>query len=352
VVYADLQTLSGTGPLDWPRRRFQIVEEDDGGIPTLRVLGWRIPVAKKLTRELWNGQTQRLIRQYVRRHGVPDVIHAQCVHQAGVSALDARRNWRIPYLVTEHFSGYARGLMTDEMQLQARDVFTRAGKVITVSRKLAEDIRGYTGDRDIQVIPNMVDTDFFTIPAEPRSEDPFTFLFVGFLTPNKRVDDLLRAFAGQFGAHENVRLEIIGDGTHRSELESLAGGLGLGDRVEFAGLQPRGSVLRAMQRANVLVSASEVETFGVVLLEAMATGLPVIITRCGGPEEFVTEDVGYLVDPDDPGQLGTAMENVRAGYARWRGAEREIRSRVETVFGERAVGARIIEAYNSVITNT
>jgi glycosyltransferase involved in cell wall biosynthesis len=350
VVYADLRTLSGTTPVDWPGRRFQVVEEDDAGIPTVRVLGWRIPGAKKLTRQLWIGQVQRLIRQYVRRHGVPDVIHAHCVHPAGVAALDAKQNWRIPYLVTEHFSGYARGLFSDEMLLQARDVFSHAARLIAVSRKLAEDIRGYTGGRDIQVIPNLVDTGFFSMPEIPRAAEPFRFVFVGFLTPNKRVDDLLRAFAGRFAMDSTVYLEIVGDGVHRPALESLAAELGVGDRVEFSGLLSREGVRRSMQRANAFVSASEVETFGVVLLEAMATGLPVVVTRCGGPEEFVTDDVGRLVESGDPARLGATMEEVRRGYESWRDAAPAIRAYVESAFGERAVGGRIVEAYNSVIS--
>jgi L-malate glycosyltransferase len=349
VIYPDLRTLQGTSVADWPGRRFQITEEDDGGIPTMRVLGWRIPGAKRLTRDLWNSQAQRLVRRYVRRHGVPDLIHAQCVHQAGIAAATARRNWRIPYVVTEHFSGYARGLFSDDMLLQARDVFYHAGKLIAVSRKLAEDIKGYTGGRDIQVIPNMVDTDFFTLPGERRKTDPFRFLFVGFLTPNKKVDDLIRAFAGQFGKTPGVTLEIAGDGNHRAELEKLAVDLGVSDRVDFAGLLSRGQVRDCMQRANALVSASEVETFGVVLLEAMSTGLPVIVTRCGGPEEFVTSDVGRLVDLGDRALFGRVMAEMIYDYDSWSDAAPSIRAHVESVYGQRTVGAKIIEAYNSVI---
>jgi glycosyltransferase involved in cell wall biosynthesis len=235
------------------------------------------------------------------------------------------------------------------MLMQARDVFYHAGKLITVSRKLAEDIKGYTGGRDIQVIPNMVDTEFFKVPGGRRSADPFRFLFVGFLTPNKKVDELIRAFAAQFGKTPGVNLEIAGDGNHRGELERLADELGVSDSVNFAGMLSREQVRDSMHRANALVSASEVETFGVVLLEAMATGLPVIITRCGGPEEFVTDDVGRLVDLGDRTQLQQAMAEMIDGYDNWLDAAPDIRAYVESLYGERTVGAKIVEVYNSVI---
>jgi glycosyltransferase involved in cell wall biosynthesis len=349
VVFVDLRTLAGSKPVNWMARRYQIFEENDAGIMTMRVLGWRIPAAKRLTSELWVNQTQRLIKSYVRRHGVPDLIHAHCVHQAGIAAMEAKGNWRIPYVVTEHFSGYARGLMSDLMLSQARDVFFQADRVVAVSHKLASDIRTYSRGKDIQVIPNVVDTDFFVPPAEPRSSKPFRFLFVGFLTENKRVEDLLDAFARQFGANGAAKLVIAGDGVHRPVLESKVAELGIESAVEFLGMLSREQVRNAMHEANAFVTASPVETFGVVLVEAMSTGLPVIAVRSGGPEEFVTEKVGRLVPPDDAGSLQRAMADVVGDYARWRDAAPEIRSYVVSAFGEAAVGSRLIETYNAVM---
>lgn len=349
VVFPELRTLEGSRPLEWASRRFQVTEKDDDGITTIRSVGWRIPWAKKLTRELWRSQVQRLVKQYVRRHGVPDLIHAHCVHDAGVAALEAKQNWRFPYVVTEHFSGYDRDLLDDDRLLQARDVFMQAERIVAVSRKLAGDIKPYVGKRDIHVIPNLVDTAFFTPPAEPRQEDPFRFLFVGFLTANKRVDDLLRAFAAAFRPEDDVRLEIVGDGVQRAELEALTAELGLGQRVEFSGMMSRDGVRAAMHRSHAMVSASQVETFGVILVEAMSTGLPVIVTKCGGPEEFVTADVGRLVPLQDPTALQSAMSEVVANYGRWQGAAPAIRAYAEANFSERMVGSRLIETYNSVI---
>jgi glycosyltransferase involved in cell wall biosynthesis len=349
VVFTELRTLLGTRPWEWPARRFQIVEEDDGGIPTLRVVGWRIPAAKQITRRLAIEQTQRLVKQYVRRYGVPDLIHAHCVHDAGLAALEAKQNWRIPYVVTEHFSGYARGLMSDEKLVEARDVFLQAERIVTVSRRLAEDIGSYAGGKNIQVIPNVVDTEFFSPPAEPRRDDPFTFLFVGFLTPNKRVDDLLRAFAALVTSNDRVRLEIGGDGTHRPALEALARELGIERRVDFRGMISREQVRDAMRRANAVVSASEVETFGVVLVEGMATGLPVIVTRCGGPEEFVTDEVGRLVAVGDTAGLQNTMAEMVSDYDRWQRAAPQIRAYAVSSFSEEVVGAKLVETYNSVI---
>ena len=349
LVFPELRTVARARAGDWLTRYYQIREYDDDGIVTMRVMGWRIPQAKKLTRELWVNQVQRLIKRYVRRRGVPDLIHAQCVHEAGVAALAAKQEWKIPYVVTEHFTGYARGIMTEDMLTRARDVFSKADRIVTVSHALAADIRGYTSGRDIKVIPNLVDTDFFTPPRDGRAADPFRFLFVGFLTEKKGVADLLRAFAAAFGSNDGVRLEIGGDGELRSSLENLTAELGVGDRVDFLGALSRDQVRDAMWRANAVVSAARVETFGVVLIEAMSTGLPVIVTRCGGPEEFVTEDVGRLVPLDDDPELQNTMLEMVSSYDAWREAAPSIRSYAQDNFGEWTIGSRLIETYNSVI---
>jgi len=349
VVFPDLRTMTGARADDWPSRRFQVVEGEDDGLFTMRVMGWRIPQAKKMTRDLWVNQVQRLVKLYVRRRGVPDLIHAQCVHEAGVAALAAKQEWNIPYVVTEHFTGYARGIMTDAMLARARDVFAQADRVVTVSHALARDIKGYASGQDIKVIPNLVDTGFFALPPQARSRDPFRFLFVGFLTEKKGVADLLRAFAGAFGSNDGVRLEIGGDGELRPSLESLAAELGLGGRVDFLGSLSRDQVRDALWRANAVVSAARVETFGVVLIEAMSTGLPVVVTRCGGPEDFVTENVGRLVPLDDGAEMQKTMRDMVSSYGAWQEAAPSIRSYAEDNFGERTVGSRLIETYNSVI---
>jgi glycosyltransferase involved in cell wall biosynthesis len=348
VVCPDLRAVGEAKSHDWLERRFQITEADEDGIFTMRVLGWRVPLAKKLTRSLWVSQVQRLIQHYVHQCGVPDLIHAYCVHEAGVAALVAKQDWKIPYVITEHSTGYARGSMTDDMLTRARDVFSEAERIIVVSRALARDIRGYTGGRDIAVIPHPVDTEFFRPPLQ-RTADPFRFLFVGFLTEKRGVADLLRAFAAAFDSNENVRLEIGGDGELRAPLEALATELRLGPRVDFLGMLSPEQIRDAMWGANAVVTAARVESLDAVLMEAMSTGIPVIVTRCGGSEDFVTEEVGRVVDLDDGAGLQKTMREMVSSSESWLGAAASIRSYVEHSFGELAIAYRLTELYNSVI---
>jgi glycosyltransferase involved in cell wall biosynthesis len=349
LVSPELNPARGQHPANWLARRFQIVEGDEDGVSEMKVAGWSIPRFPRLTRSLWLVQAQRLIKHYVRRRGAPDLIHAHCVHPAGIAALAAKQNWRIPYVVTEHFAGYTRGAMSDEMMLQARDVFTRADRIVTVGRTPAKDIKSYVGGQDVHIIPHLVDTEFFTPPPERRPASPFRFLFAGILNEDERVDDVLKAFAAAFRSNGDVRLEIGGDGGHRPHLEALSAQLGVSGQVVFSGALDRERVRDAMRRASALVCASGVETHSVVLIEAMSTGLPVIAARGEGSDEYVNDEVGRLIAPGDIEAMQKSMLEMVSFHHDWSRAGPAIRSYVEENFSARVVGPRLIETYNSVI---
>jgi teichuronic acid biosynthesis glycosyltransferase TuaC len=123
--------------------------------------------------------------------------------------------------------------------------------------------------------------------------------------------------------------------------------LDLDGRVEFVGKQQPVDVVRYVQESAVLVLPSRAESFGMVLVEALACGTPVVATRCGGPEDIVNDRVGVLVPPEDPQALATAIAQVldrRNSFA----AE-ELRSYALRQFGLDAVGARLKALYDEAL---
>lgn len=322
---------------------------EEEGIPTFRSLGWAVPKLPRVSRQTWLWQARRLVDLYVQRFGKPDIIHAHAVLWGGVAALEASQRLGVPYLVTEHSTAYARGLIRPWQEPDIRRVLQRAAARVAVSQSLARLIASYAMGMPIEVVPNVVDTEFFTLPPHPKPSRPFVFLSVALLTPKKGIDVLIKAFATKFKGYANVELWIGGDGPQRSDLERLVRSLGIEPQVRFLGLLSREQVREAMWRANAFVLPSYVETFGVVLIEAMATGLPVIATRCGGPEEFVTPEVGYLVSPGNIEQLGEALETVYRGGGI--GLGEHISRWAAEKFGASAVSSRLIELYLSLIQN-
>src|SRR4030042_748564 len=163
----------------------------------------------------------------------------------------------------------------------------------------------------IKVIPNMVNGDYFHFPEKPRENDPFVFLSAGRLAAVKGLDIIISAFGELLKKTDRkVFLRIAGRGELREQLEKQVQQSGLSESVTFLGRVSRDQMVQEMHGANCFVLASTYEAFGVVLIEAMSTGLPVIATRSGGPESILDESCGLLVEPGNVVELTQVMQRM------------------------------------------
>jgi len=244
----------------------------------------------------------------------PDIIHAQhlwvtayCAAQTGV-----------PYVATSH----GTDLMGYRRYPRYRDMATTgvmgAAKVIAISRQVARDVRQiYNLDEDkITLIWNGFDANIFKVLPVSRAEvlskyglppnPPAVVSFVGKLTEFKGVDVLLHAAQRYEREIEGVITLIVGHGALDEELRALAQELGL-KGVYFLEQQPQEEVARIYNIADVSTVPSRVEPFGLVAIEALACGTPVVATNKGGLPDFINERVGSLVPVDDAEQLAAAI---------------------------------------------
>ncbi|MFL5382931.1 MAG: glycosyltransferase [Longimicrobiaceae bacterium] len=326
--------------------RFQLSEEDDGGVATLRAQGWSVPKLGAVNRRLWGAMARRLARRYAARHGRPDVVHAHSALAAGEPAAALARAWRVPCVITEHTSMYAEGRIEPRWLPHIHAAFAGAARVVAVSRALAADLAPHVGSTPVEVVPNLVDAGFFTLPPRPRGGAPYRFLTVALFDRVKGMDVLLRAFAGGFAGRDDVVLEIGGGGPLEPSLRALAAELGIAAQTRFLGILTRAQVREAMWRADAFVLSSHIETFGVVVIEAMATGLPVAATACGGPQDTVVPgETGLLVPPGDPPALAAAMRRLHAERDAWAARAEPIRRRAESCFSHPVVVGRLLEVY-------
>lgn len=156
---------------------------------------------------------------------------------------------------------------------------------------------GHPGRRTV-VIPNGVDVDRFRPGADPTTDD--LVLFVGRLVAQKGVDWLMKAFAVVATRLPEARLLLVGDGDQRLYVLRLARHLGISGRVTLAGWKTGDELVRAYQRASVVVVPSWYEPFGIVALEAMACGRAVVCSRTGGLGDLVVDGLnGFTVEPGD-----------------------------------------------------
>jgi L-malate glycosyltransferase len=318
----------------------------ESGLPTVRLEGWNTVAQWTAGGLVWARLTQRVIREYMARHGRPDLIAAQSATWAGQAAWLAHERWGLPYVITEVNTGFGTGKVRGREAAISRRAFASAEAVIAISEPLRAMLRQLGGPRHIELIPCTVDELYWTMPPKPRADGPFTFYAQAHLTRRKGFDILIRAFASRFRDDRTCRLVIGGDGSIRDELEALAASTGVQSQVSFLGAIPRDVVRDSMWAANCFVLPSHAENFGVVLIEALSTGLPVISTRCGGPEDIITDEVGLLLRPGDEQGLADALWTMRHRPAY---DPEAVRAYARARFGYAAVGTRLRDFYRGIL---
>ena len=328
-----------------------IQHRDDCGLATYDLQGAQLlPGLRRANDLAWISAGRRLFGRYVARQGTPDIIHSHAMFTAGIIGAEIARSSGIPLVITEHSTVYQRRPIPAFQIEEAQAALRTAAALLVVSPQLAEQMQRVLGDaaNDAQWVPNVVDREFLESELRPeRAVGPFRFLNVAFLHEKKAHADLLAAFAERFAGDADCQLRIGGDGPERERLRSLAGALGIAEQVVWLGPLSREAVGDEMRAADVFVLPSRLETFGVVVAEALASGLPVIATRSGGPECIVGERDGLLVDVGDVSALGDAMVRLRASIATYDAAD--IRLRCEEGFGEGALVDALEAVYGRVL---
>ena len=298
-------------------RRYRVREED--GLRVIRSSYLKVPGNEKYNILGWARQTARIYLRYEKQFGRPDLILAHSVTWAGYASYVINRKHGIPYVIVEHRSFFVWSTQEARQMVLPFHVplfglaYEHCEKLVLVSDSLRKGIEALVPSviERSMVIPNMIREDLFLLPPQARKTEPFVFLWAGRLEHVKGVDLLLEAVKTLSEQTEKRFLvRLAGKGSLREELEQQAAALGLSDRVSFLGRISREDMLKEMQGANCFVLPTRYEAFGVVLIEAMATGLPLIATSSGGPESIVTRDNGILIEGENVNELAAAMQEI------------------------------------------
>lgn len=326
---------------------FQITEEDNGTFTTLRMHAWNPKLSTRIGGVIWSLLTLLLVRNYIHRHGKPDVIHAHFGTWAGYAANLTYKCYGIPYVVTEHASSINGGKVTPGQAATLRKAYKNARKVICVGTLLKKNLSSYLDRPDKAiVIPNFVDIDTFCQSnRHTEKEKEFTFVSIGNLSKRKGFEELVDAFAQSFRSRPHVSLVIAGDGEEEANLRDKIHALRLERQVTLAGRLPREEVARLLACSDAFVLASYAETFGIVFIEAMATGMPAIGSVCGGPEDIITPGSGYLIQPGDVKALAEKMCELYDNYEQF--DKKLIRKSIAERFDFKLAGQKLKEIYQN-----
>lgn len=259
-----------------------------------------------------------------------DIVHCQHPFTIGRMGADLARKHELPMVYTAHSlydlmiacvkSPLVRKMGPQAVRGYVRRFCARAEYVIAPTRATRDALRADGVRARFAVVPSGVQSP--AIRPEAREEirarlgltpEMPLLLYVGRLGPEKRLDMLLEAVrsllsVGLEGVTADFRLAIVGDGQCREDLETRAAELGLQERVQFLGTQPHATIGDWYAAGDIFTLPSPAETQGLVLVEAMATGLPCVAVDRGGPRELVVQGETGIRVPPDANALARALE--------------------------------------------
>ncbi|WP_375493140.1 glycosyltransferase family 4 protein [uncultured Jatrophihabitans sp.] len=300
----------------WPKSLPE--NEHVGGVPVRRV-AFRVP--HRSARGiggfvLYARAAQRAVVDVAREHGC-DLVNVHCVSSNARYALATARTLDVPLVVSVHgeLSGDAAGIYQRDPSLRAawRRLMDRADMVTAPSQYTLDEAQHFYGRafRSARVVRNGVDLDLFF--GTPQPARPRFVLAAGRLVPNKGFDLLVDAWERLPDDLADVRLVIAGEGWAHDALRRRIDASPAAGRIELVGPLPHAELAQRMRASTAFVLPSRAEALGLVVLEAMAAGTPVVAAAVGGVPEIVQDGVtGMLFRPDDAGDLATALTRLFA----------------------------------------
>lgn len=343
-TYEEFDGLTVHRPKYWWPEQQELLRKEQAGLPiTLRK--YRLARLQLLPFGLIH--TSKIIQ--IARGA--DVIHAHWTLSAG-TALPGHWMYNRPLIATVQGSDIFQVTQHPIGAWFTRQILTRCSAVTTLSQALCQATTvaaGMPADK-IHIIPNGVDTSEFVPPSDPDERDPL-ILFVGSLIPRKGVTYFLEALVKFFIQMPGYQALILGGGSQQAALETQARQLGIDHKIKFAGFVSQEQIRYAMRKAKLLVLPSLEEGQGVVLLEALASGTPIVASNVGGIPDVVTSDVGYLVAPADPIGLSKGMHTLLVNTEQWQAMSKAARNRAVNFYDWQLISKKFLDVYADLIQN-
>ncbi len=266
---------------------------------------------KVLSQRVYMRLYRKAITEYIKKNGPPERVHVHVTMKAGLAALWIKRKWNIPFIVSEHWGAYLpeADIRIENYSLLYRmalqRILEKAIAVTTVSDHLGKAIQKHFPAISYRVIPNVVDTTIF-FPAEKTANGKTRLIHASGMDFPKNMEGILQAMKFLKEVYTDFELNIYGP--VKPTLQGMVIALGLQNHVFFKGEVPQPELAGAMQQADALILYSRFETFGCVLIEANACGIPVIVSNLKIFHELITEkENGIFVKENDPRALA---ENI------------------------------------------
>ena len=320
--------------------------------PTRAILGRVRAVAKNLHNKLVRYPRVGLASYELLTStwGSPDILHVQALWPAALIARQVARRYGVPYVVTEHSEEYLaqseRRLVKTPgvLRLILRPLAGRAARTIAVSQYLADRLIDLGLAVRPEIVPNVVQVS----PAAPMpTKMPRAIAHVSVMSPAKNLGALLIAVDRLRAHRQDFVLRLVGDGDFRPRIQDVANELHLAETVEFTGYMDLDGIHAILAESAFTIVSSTHETFSVVAADSLMCGRPVLSTRCGGPEEFITPAVGRLIQADSIDALVDGLDWMLDHYSDF--DPQALHEYARARFAPDVVAGRIVRIYLEVL---
>jgi len=288
-------------------------------------------------------------KRYVKQMGTPTVIHSHVYKYAGMFGAYLNKRKQIPHVFTEHFSVWvnlASKMPPSDIRV-INDVLKWSNQAIAVSHFLKGGLIKYIDkEHDINVLPNMINDIFFKKEKQIIKSSKFRFINVGSLTTVKNHLMLLKAFSVFLNKYNlDSELYIVGDGVLKEIIKNEIRLLKLENNVFLTGNLSRNAIKTEIKKSHVGVISSVVETFSIAGIEFMSQGLPVVTTNCGGPNDYIREFNGVVVNSKE--EMVTSLFEIQRDYKKYNPIA--ISEYIKSNFSEAVITAKLERIYKAII---
>ncbi len=279
----------------------------------------------------------------------PEIIHSYILLRTGIVAWFLSRRRKIPFVISEQWSGYLTGNFLKSSlirQYLSRKLVKKASAVSSVSKFLFNRMQDCgLKNSNFHIIPNIIEIP----PDRKNSESPFVRVLVvaDLVDEIKNISGLIRMIS-ELPEDLHFQLKIIGHGKDEATLKKLASSFNLlNTKIFFEGLKTNEGVYQYLLDSDFLVMNSLYETFSLICAEAMSCGKPVLATRCGGPNEFITAETGILTEPGNKSELKKNFLFMLANHRSFNPVI--IREYVQNLFSQSKVSQDFQRFYESIV---
>ena len=291
-----------------------------------------------------------ILKKYIFPNFRPDIVHSNVVFPAGMVGEFISRKINKPHIISEHWSKIAGILQKPYLSNLTRKTYRNAQKILPVSEFLKNNMLKLLPELEInkfQIIPNVIDSRIFIYKKKDSIPNELRFCAIATWAtkrvPDKKPELFIEALeAIQLKTNKKIILTMIGDGNRIEELKKLCADKSY--KTEFLGYQTKAEIAITLQHSDFFIHASTMETFGVVVVEAMMTGTPVICSNVAALPELINETNGVLCENTEDDWIRGIEKGLSSNFN-----AKEIAEKVKDKYSLESVGAKIMSVYKELL---